>query len=156
MVKKCFKFIPRAQDKAVCILFSFILVLTEANLVLEEGYGKKNLVNPSRSNNGKIVFTLLTEVVILYVGLFIIQVWGTGFQEFIPKLLGGGRTSNLQNGLKNPLQVFFSELRDIKYSSRDNSNRKVRVLGSSGLVNNSSLNSRGGKKSRRVIERFFL
>lgn len=71
-----------------------ILLPVKTDPVLEKRYSKKNLVSLSSFNGSKIVFTLLIEVVALYVGLFTVYVWGTGFQKFISRFLKGGRGSD--------------------------------------------------------------
>ena len=55
-------------------MFSFVLRLAKAVLVLEERRGKKNPGRPRSSNSSKVVLTLLTEVVTIHVVLSIIYV----------------------------------------------------------------------------------
>ena len=56
-----------------------VLLPAETNLVPEERCGKRNLGRPCSSNGSKIVLTLLTEVVTVYVGLSAVYVRETGF-----------------------------------------------------------------------------
>lgn len=79
LAKEHFELIPCKQKRAICIMLLLVLLAAKTNPVLEERYGKKNLVNLFSSSCGKIFFTLLTEVVILYMRLFAIHVWRTGF-----------------------------------------------------------------------------
>ena len=111
-----------------------ILLPAEVDLVSKERCGKENLVSPPSSIVGKVVLTLLTEVIALHVGFSLIHVQGTGFQKFIPRFLRGGRSSSLQDGLKNAPQVFLGILKDWECSNGDNSNKNVYFRGSSGLV----------------------
>ena len=55
-----------------------ILLPAETDPVPKEGCGKRNLGRPRSSGGSKIVLTLLTEVVAVYVGLSAIYVWGAG------------------------------------------------------------------------------
>ena len=120
-----------------------ILLLAEADPVPEEGRGKGNLGRLCNSSGSKIVLTLLTEVVAVYVGLPTVHVQGTGFQ-LLAGCLGsngsrsGSRSRNgsksengsrsgdlgLQKRLKNPLQVILGVLGDTISSSRGVSNRR--------------------------------
>ena len=93
-----------------------VLLSAEADPVPEEGRGKENSGRPRSSGGSKVVFTLLTEVVAIHVGLSAVYVRGAGLQLF-PGHFGddgswdesGSRSRNrkrnlsLQNGLKNPL-----------------------------------------------------
>lgn len=68
------KLVTHNQDKAVYVLLPLVLLLMKADPVLEERRSKRNLVTPFCYNNGKVVFILLTEVVLLYVELFAIHI----------------------------------------------------------------------------------
>lgn len=57
-----------------------VLLPAEADLVLKEGYSKKNLVSVLDSSAGKIIFALLTEVVAFHVGSTAIHIWGLAFK----------------------------------------------------------------------------
>ena len=70
-------------DKAICVLFPLILLPTEANLVLKEGCGKKNLVKAFNSNSDKIIFTLLIKVEIFYMGFSAVHIQEVSFQMFV-------------------------------------------------------------------------
>ena len=124
-MEKCLEFVSYDQDKVIYILLTIVLLQTKSDLVLEERHGKRNLVSFSSSSGSKLVLTLLTEVVALYIGLSAIYIWGTGFQKFIPRLFGGGGSLGFQNNFKNPLHVIFSILRDKRYNGKDDSNRKI-------------------------------
>lgn len=80
LAEEYFELILCDRDRAVCILSSLILLLAEANLVLEERRGKKNPISPRSSSNNKVVFTLLIEVIAIYVERSMIYVWRTGLQ----------------------------------------------------------------------------
>ncbi len=58
-----------------------MLLPTEVDLILQKRGYKRNSVWPSDSTDGKMVLTLLTEVVILYVGPTTIDNLGLGFEH---------------------------------------------------------------------------
>lgn len=78
-------------------------------------------------NSSKLILTLLIEVKEFYMELITIYVWRANFQKFISGLLRGGKSSSLQNGLKNPLQIFLSILGDRRCSGRNYSKKKIRA-----------------------------
>ena len=150
--KKRFEPILGDQSNAVGVLLSPVLLSANIDSVLKERCVKKNLVSPLSSSGGKVVFTLLTEVVALHIRLFAIYAWKTSFQGFISRLFTGGESLSLQNNLKNVLQVFFGIFRDRKCSSRDNSNKKVSLGGPASWSDISLSNFGDGEKSRRATE----
>ena len=77
----------RHQNRVVCGSLPFILLLAENDPVPEEKRGISDPGRPHSSNGSKIVLTLLTEVVVIYVGLSVIYVQGTSFQ-LLPERLG--------------------------------------------------------------------
>ena len=83
-------------------MFPLILLPAEANLVLEEGRGKRNLGRPRIPSRSKVVLTLLTKVIAVQVGLSMVNVWGAGLQ-LLPGHLGDneswdGSGSESENG----------------------------------------------------------
>ena len=78
--------ISRNRDKAVCVLLLLVLLPAETDPVLEKGCGKKNLGRPHSSNDSKVVFTLQTEIVAVYVGLSVIYIWETGLKLILEHL----------------------------------------------------------------------
>ena len=111
-----------------------VLLQAEADPVPEKRCGKENSSTLRSSSGSKVVLTLLTEVVAVYVGLFAVYVRRTGLQLFSGQLGddgswdGNGSGSknwslSLQNGLKNLLQVIFGALRDTNSSGREVSKR---------------------------------
>lgn len=73
-MEKRLKLVLYNQDIAAYVLFPLVLLQSKADLVLEEKRGKKNLVRPLSSSNNKVVLTLLIEVVILYIRLFVANI----------------------------------------------------------------------------------
>ena len=67
--KECLELVPRNRDRDFGVMLPLVLLPAEANPVPEEGRGKGNPGRSRGSSNSKIVFTLLTEVVAVYVGL---------------------------------------------------------------------------------------
>ena len=68
------------QDKSVCIMSPLVLLPAETDPVPEERCGKENLDRPRSSSGSKIVLTLLTEVVAVYVGLSAVYIRQTSLQ----------------------------------------------------------------------------
>ena len=119
--------VPGDRDSGIGVMSPLVLLSVEADPVPEEERGKENSGRPRGSSGSKVVLTLLTEVVAVHVGLSAIYVRGARLQ-LLPGHLGddgswngsGSRSwsSNLQNGLKNPLQVIFRILGDTISSGR--------------------------------------
>lgn len=72
-------------------------------MISNKEYSKRNLVKALNFNNSKIILILLTKVVAFYLRIFAPYVYGTGFQGLILDFSKGGKSSNLQNNLENPL-----------------------------------------------------
>ena len=89
MAEECFELVPHDRNKAIFVLFPFILLPAETDPVLEERCDKKNLGRLCNSSSSKVVLTLLTEILTVYVGLSAIYVQSTDFQ-LISGLRGGG------------------------------------------------------------------
>ena len=129
--EKCLELVLRDRDRGFGVMSPLVLLPAEADLVPQEGRGKGNLSRSRGSSGSKIVFTLLTEVIAVHVGLSAVYVRGTGLQ-LLPVCLGNdgswsengsgsesenrsrsrSRSSSLQNSLKNPLQVILGILGD--------------------------------------------
>ena len=108
-----------------------VLLLAETDPVPEEECSKKNLGRPHSSSGSKVVLTLLTEVIAVYVGLFTVYVREAGLQLLLGHLgndeswdesrsgsENGSWSLSLQNSLKNPLQVILRVLGDTSSSGR--------------------------------------
>ena len=109
--------VPGDRDRGIGVMSPLILLLAEANLVPEERRSKRNPDRPCSSGGSKVVLTLLTEVVVVHVGLSAVYVRRAGL-EFLSGCLGDGGSSSLQNGLKNPLQVILRVLGGTSISGR--------------------------------------
>lgn len=79
-MEKCLKLISNKQNRIVCILFLLVLLLAKSDLVLKEGYSKKNLVKALSFGNGKKIFVLLIEIIAFYIAFTIIYIPRLGFQ----------------------------------------------------------------------------
>ena len=55
-------------------MFLFVLLPTEVNAVMQERCYKENTVGAFGSNVGKVILTLLAEVIIFYMGLITIYI----------------------------------------------------------------------------------
>ncbi len=57
-----------------------MLLSAEVDLIPQKKGYKRNLVWPGDSKGGKMILTLLTKIVALYVGPITIDVWGLGIE----------------------------------------------------------------------------
>ena len=138
LLEKYLELVPLDQDKVVCVMFPFVLLSAEADAVPEEERGKGNPDRPRNSSGSKIVLTLLTEVVVVYVGLSVVYVRGISLQLF-PWCLGnngswsgsGNKSRSGNSSLQNSLilKVFGDTS-----SSEGVSDGGFRLQGSSRLV----------------------
>lgn len=78
--EKSFKFTPK-QKIFGDLVPQFVLVLAKADLAKREKSGKGCLVRTSGTGGGKMIHTLLTEVVVLHVGFTMIEIWEVGFER---------------------------------------------------------------------------
>ena len=67
------------RDRGIGVISLLVLLLAKTNPVPEEGRGKGDLGRFRSSSSSKIVFILLTEVVVVHVGLSAVYVQGAGF-----------------------------------------------------------------------------
>ena len=160
------KLVPRDLDRSVCVISPLVLLPREADPVPEDRRGKRNPGRPRSSSGSKIILTLLTGVVAVYVGLPAVHVRGIGFQLLAGCLGNDGswsrsrsrngsrsengsrsRDSGLQNSLKNLLQVILGVLGDTISSSGGVSNRGF-VEGPASWSDNSSPDSGSKEESR--------
>lgn len=73
------KLVLHDWDRVVSVLFLLILLLAKTNSFLEKKHGKKNLIRVFSFSNGKIILTILTEVVTFYIKFTAIHVERIGF-----------------------------------------------------------------------------
>ncbi len=93
-----------------------MLLLIEVDLISKKKSCKRNLIKFSGFSGGKVVFTLLTEVVIFYMELTTIDVRLLGFKSLIsgPFFL----YLSLKDRLDNFFQVIFGILGSVSKSPR--------------------------------------
>ena len=84
--EECLEFIPCDRDGGFVVMFPLVVLPAEADLVPQEGRDKRNPDRSCSSSRSKIVITLLTEVVAVYLALFAVYVRGTGLQ-LLPECL---------------------------------------------------------------------
>ena len=87
MAEKRHELVSHDWDRAVCLSFLFVLLSAETDPVPKERRGKRNLSRPCSSSSSKIVLTLLTEVIVVYVELSAVFPRGTGFQLLLWRLV---------------------------------------------------------------------
>ena len=98
--------VPFNRDKAVYVSLPLILLPAEIDLVSEERHSKKNSSRHCSSSGSKVVLTLVTKVIAVYVELSAIYVYGMGFQLISEQLednksyskSGSGSYSASKNG----------------------------------------------------------
>ena len=78
--EECLEFVLCDRDGDFGVMSPLVLLPAEANLIPQEGCGKRNLGRSRSSSISKIVLTLLTKFVAVYVGLSAIYVRETGLQ----------------------------------------------------------------------------
>ncbi len=84
-----------------------MLLLAEVDSIMQKGGCKWNLVWPDGSVGGKIVFTLLAEVVVLYVRPTTVDVRGSGL-EFVSRSTFGGVEECLDDSIQVLLAILIS------------------------------------------------
>lgn len=65
-MEECLKLVLCGRDRVLCILFLLILLPVEADLILKERRGKRNLISVVSFNVDKVVLILLTEFVVFH------------------------------------------------------------------------------------------
>lgn len=58
-----------------------MIILANINLVIKKENSKKCLIRVSDTGNSKIIFILLTKVVVFYLGFSIVKVGESGFEQ---------------------------------------------------------------------------
>lgn len=84
---------------------------------------KQNLIRPNGSSSGKEVFALLTEVIILFVGLTTIEFRKPGLKELISGYLF--QCLSLEDRWNDLLQVLFGIAKNNSKSLRGSSKRFI-------------------------------
>ena len=80
LAKECREFIPCDRDRSFAVISPLVVLPAKADPVPQKERGKENPGRSRSSSNSKIVFTLLTKVVAVYVGLFALYLRKTGLQ----------------------------------------------------------------------------
>ena len=80
LTEECLELVPRDWDRDSYVMFPLILLPAETDPVLKERRSKGNLGRPCSFSGSKVVLTLLTEVVAVYVRLSAVYVRGVGLQ----------------------------------------------------------------------------
>ena len=96
-------------------MLPLVLLLTEVDAVTQEEYCKGNGVGAIGSGNGKVILTLLTEVIAFHVGLTIIDVRQSSLQWLLTGAIRG-RSSGFEDCPEDLLQIFFFILSNRRFS----------------------------------------
>lgn len=73
-IKKCFEFVPGRWNQTLIIQFLIILLLEETDAISKERYCKSYIIRFFYSNSSKIIFILLTKVIVNYVVIMPINI----------------------------------------------------------------------------------
>lgn len=147
-IKENFKFVLHDQDRVIYILFPFVILLAEANLVSKERHSKKNSVKVFGFNGGKVTSTLVTKVKTFHIRFTTIYVRRLGLLKLISKFFRGGWGLSF----KNRLSKFSSVYLEIEGLVRERFGPKRKT----GRSDNSLSDLKEGEGSRRAIEGCFL
>ena len=74
MTKEGFELLPGDKDCIFSLMFPLVLLPTEVDAVPKEGYCKGNTVEALGPGGGKVILTLLAEVIAFHVELTTIDV----------------------------------------------------------------------------------
>lgn len=85
LAKKRFKLIPGDSNEIVPFQLLYQLLLVEVDVIPRKKNCKRNSIQTGDSNSSKIVFTLLTKVIILYDSSITINVKELGLQFIFKK-----------------------------------------------------------------------
>lgn len=85
-MEKHFKLIPNDWDKIICVLFLLVLLSVKIDLISKKKRSKKNLVGAFGSSSGKVIFTLMTKIIIFYIKFTIIHVQKSGLKVSVSRL----------------------------------------------------------------------
>lgn len=102
-VKECFKLVLHDWDRVVCFLLPLMLLPVEVHLVPKEGRGKINLVSTFSLSGGKVILTLLIEIVAFHMQLTVVHIWEASFQKLVLGFLKSGRSLSFQKSFENLL-----------------------------------------------------
>ena len=97
-------------------MLPLVLLPTEVDTVPKEGYCKRNAVGAFGSGGGKVILTLLTEVIAFYVGLTMIDVRWSGLQWLLTGAVRG--SSGFEDRPEDLLQIFFCIFSNKRLDSR--------------------------------------
>ena len=74
MTKKSFELLPGDSNYTFSLMFLLVLLPTEVDTVMQKKCYKGNAVRALGSGGGKVILTLLAEIITFYVELTIIDV----------------------------------------------------------------------------------
>lgn len=80
LLEKSFKFVPNRGDGIVTFNLGLMLLLAEVDLIPEKQSRKEDMFGARGTGRVKIVFALLTEVLIFYIRATLVQVGIFGFE----------------------------------------------------------------------------
>lgn len=81
--KKGFEFVPSRKNNIVAFKLDFMLLPAKINPISEKQGHKRNMLRDCGTSGTEIVFTLLTEVIVLYIRVTMVLVTVLGFKSRI-------------------------------------------------------------------------
>ena len=116
-MKEGFELLPSDRDCVLGLMLLLILLLTEADAVMQEKCCKKNIVEAVGSGSSKVILTLLAEVIAFYVGLTTIDVRLSGLQWLLTSAVRG--SLGFEDRSEDSLQVFFCIFSNRRLDSKE-------------------------------------
>lgn len=83
LIKKSLKFVPNRREGTIAFNLSFVLLLAKVDPIPEEQDCKRDVLVARGTGCIKIVFALLTEVIIFYMQVFLVQIRVPGLKNSI-------------------------------------------------------------------------
>ena len=123
LAKESFKSLSADRNVSLVLYLTLMLLPVEQSSIFQEDSRKQNLIWACSTGNGKVIFALLEEIVILHVSFTLINVRESSFQKpltWVFIVWSGGndgsqnryrsrkkKRSGLKDGFDNPLEVIF-------------------------------------------------
>ena len=162
MTEECIELISCDWDRVIYVLSLLILLLIQTDPVSKKRHDKRNPVSSYSSNSSKVVFTLLTEVLTVYMRFSTIHILGKALYGFCrgfskvakagTKTRAGARAQASRTILKICCKSFLIYLRISVVAIRITATRNFVSKGPIDYLENSDLES--GEESKRVTEKY--
>lgn len=84
---KSLKFVPYDKDQGFSFKLPFILLSLIQSLFFKEGSSKKILIIIPNTKHGKMIFTLLDKVIVVYIKLILIYIKGSSYKKLFLEIV---------------------------------------------------------------------